>query len=332
MRYFSTFSGVGGFEIALDGHECVGFSEVDKYAIQVYQHHFPDHHNYGDITKINWQSVPDFDLLVGGSPCQDLSVAGKQQGLDGKRSGLFWDYVKALEIKKPAHFVWENVKGALSSNEGRDFAEIINAFSEAGYSLWWQVLNAKDFGVPQNRERVFVLGTRNGSPREVFFETGGGRSLDFVGGIESKRKYWLNDGKNFSRNFPQGQRVYSSEGISAVLASQAGGLGAKTGLYVVPVLTPDRLVKRQNGRRFKEDGEEMFTLNTQDKHGIFDGTRIRRLTPIECERLMSWPDNWTKYGKTEKGVVEISDSQRYKMCGNGVVSNVVKEIVMNLLQ
>jgi len=207
MKYFSLFTGVGGFEIGIEkayasvvnrqetpegkqttdqgvsrgdvhsGGEllegtptCVGFSEIDKHASAVLKYRFPNVKNYGDITKIDWSLVPDFDLLVGGSPCQDLSIAGKRAGLEGGRSGLFYEYVRALEEKKPKHFIWENVKGALSSNGGRDFGAVLSALAEAGYSLWWQVLNAKDFGVPQNRERVFIVGTRNGSPREVFFE------------------------------------------------------------------------------------------------------------------------------------------------------------------
>jgi DNA (cytosine-5)-methyltransferase 1 len=203
MKYFSLFSGVGGFEIGITnayahiprhqgneeeatweglegigdnlhgGHtehpRCLGFSELDRYASDVLRFHYPENKNYGDITKIDWATVPDFDLLVGGSPCQSFSIAGKRKGFGGA-SGLFWEYLRCLQEKKPAYFIWENVKGVLSSNHGYDFGNIINAFSEAGYALWWQVLNAKDFGVPQNRERVFVVGVREGSPREVFFE------------------------------------------------------------------------------------------------------------------------------------------------------------------
>ena len=126
----------------------------------------------------------------------------------------------------------------------------------------------------------------------------------------------------FSRNFPQGSRVYKSSGISSTIASQAGGLGAKTGLYAIPVLTPDRPNKRQNGRRFKEDGEPSFTLTGQDKHGIYDGMKIRRLTPLECERLQGFPDGWTE---------GISDSQRYKVLGNAVTVNVIEAIMTKLL-
>jgi len=193
MKYFSTFSGCGGFDLGIqyanntnsikeqrrgqaDGSEerqpskldnnstnrftCVGFSEIDKYASAVLKYRFPNIPNYGDIKTIDWSTVPDFDLLIGGSPCQDLSVAGKRKGLSGERSGLFSEFIRALQEKEPKYFIWENVKGALSSNQGWDFAEVQAEMEQAGYSLWWQVLNAKDFGVPQNRERIFVVGTR----------------------------------------------------------------------------------------------------------------------------------------------------------------------------
>ena len=255
---------------------CVGFSEIDRYASSVLTYKFPNIKNYGDITKIGWKDVPDFDILVGGSPCQDFSVAGKRAGIEGSRSGLFSCYIQALEEKQPAYFIWENVKGVLSSNGGRDFAYILNQMAEAGYSLWWQVLNAKDFGVPQNRERIFVVGTRSdiGSPREVFFE----RSTK---------------GEN------------SKPISSRTLRAHDGG----TSEY-------DTFIK--------------------------SGAKVRRLSPKECERLMAWPDDWTKYG-AERGssdgsrqfrgydsegreMIEISDTQRYKMCGNGVVSEVVAEV------
>src|SRR3990167_8875252 len=372
MKHFSMFSGVEGIGMGLPPEwELVGLSEWDKYASQVLKYHYPNVKNHGDCTKINWSEIPDFDLLTGGSPCQDFSIAGKRRGLKGTKSALAWEYIRCLRAKQPRYFIWENVRGVMSSRGGWDFANLLCAFSESGYSLWWQVLNAKDFGVPQNRERIFVIGFREGSPKEVFFEPkdsgqievlgttkgeentrigerdmvygGGGlmgglkatdykqppQILNFVGAVLSEKK-WLNDGKENSRNFPQGNRVYGTDGLSSTLSSQGGGQGAKTGLYAV--LTPNRINKRQNGRRMKTDGEPSFTLNTQDRQGVYDGVKVRKLMPIECERLMGWKDNWTKFGRTEKGeVVEISDSQRYKMCGNGVVSNVVREIVKNLL-
>lgn len=370
MKYFSIFSGVGGFELGMQDHECIGFSEIDSHASAVLAYRFPNIKNYGDITKINTNELPDFDILVGGSPCQDLSVAGSQKGLAGNKSGLFYHYVEILKTKKPKYFIWENVKGAFSSNQGWDFAEIQIEFSEAGYDITWQLLNAKDFGVPQNRERIFIIGYLRGTGRgEVLhIRRNPKQTLNFVGGIASERK-WIDDGKNYSRNFPQGQRVYGSDGIATSLTSGSGGVGGKTGLYAVTVsrnhkngnrsikttdgmstitatyykgiqadgrpavavLAPNRIKKSQNGRRFKTNNEPMFTLTMQDRHGVYDGIRIRRLTPLECERLMSWPDNWTKYGNYDGMIKEVSDTQRYKMCGNGVVSAVVKHL-MPLLQ
>lgn len=343
MKYFSLFSGVGGFELGIeyayssekpegrnseDGDSrvsngssewqtvpsCVGFSEIDKHASAVLRYRFSNVKNHGDITKINWSEVPDFDLLVGGSPCQDFSIAGKRAGLAGARSGLFGEYVRALEEKKPAYFIWENVKGVLSSNGGRDFAVILDTLAESGYALWWQVLNAKDFGVPQNRERVFIVGTRNGSPREIFFETG----------------VYSQDINEITRNAPDAQRVFDPAGIGRTLKGEGGGQGAKS--MLIPASSDGSAhaidasyhkginLGTNGGKSSLEKGKRQLVLNPE--------TRIRRLTPTECERLMSWPDNWTKFGKREDGTVyEQSDTQRYRQCGNGVVSKVVAEIV-----
>jgi DNA (cytosine-5)-methyltransferase 1 len=376
LKYFSLFTGAGGFEQGLPKDwECVGMSEIDKYANMVLRYHYPKVKNYGDVSEIRWNEIPDFNLLVGGSPCQDVSIAGKRKGINAQRSGLFFQYVKCLKEKNPDYFIWENVAGMLSSNAGWDATRVLLELSQAGYNVEWQILNAKDFGVPQNRERIFITGFRGTSPKEVFFkpkDKGQIVKLQSEGLIattltrknyaaESTGTYIVeterqtqNQLKELTEKQSQGFRIYSTEGISTTIASQAGGLGAKTGLY--EVLTPEREHKRQNGRRFKEDGEPMFTLTKQDIHGIairglctsdtFGALRsggdggvpsqrmvnsqmeVRRLIPLECERLMGWEDNWTRYGIDEKGnKIEISDSQRYKLCGNGVVSNVVKELV-----
>lgn len=211
MKFFETFAGVGGFGIGIQNADptaaCIGFSEIDKYASQVLKYHHPTVKNYGDITKIDWSEVPDFDLLTGGSPCQDFSIAGKRAGIGGERSGLVWEFIRCLEEKKPRYFIWENVKGVLSSRRGFDFGNILTAFSESGHSLWWQVLNAKDFGVPQNRERIFVVGFRDGCPPEVFFERG-------------------TDGKDIQNLEPganQANRRYDTSGISPTVPTAGGG-------------------------------------------------------------------------------------------------------------
>ena len=374
MRYFSSFTGVGGFDLAAPKDwECVGFSEIDKYANMVLRYQFPDVKNYGDVNAIKWEEIPDFEVLFGGTPCQDLSLAGKRKGLAGERSGLLFKFVEALKAKKPKYFIWENVKGALSSNQGWDFAEVLNQFSEAGYSLWWQLLNAKHFGVPQNRERIFIVGFRDRSPPEVFFEpedgiknneegavvrtfTAGGHS----GGLHSNSTAIIVESGDTRMHTGRGIGIAPTLYYHAPIAYNV--FMPKTNLYAVQaVLTPDREKKRQQGRRFKNPGEPMFTLTGQDIHGVsftrfinsnmvvptlkatkdrgsaytpllVGPSKIRRLTPRECERLMSWPDDWTRWGIDEKGnTIEISDTQRYKMAGNGVVSNVVKWLIENII-
>ena len=159
MKYFSMFSGVEGFGQGING-EPMGFSEIDKYASMVLKYRFPNVKNYGDCTKIRWDEIADFDLLCGGSPCQDFSIAGKRRGLAGSRSSLAWEFIRCLRTKKPRYFIWENVKGALSSNDGKDFEIICEEFCKSGYAIDFEVLNAKNFGVPQNRERIFLIGKR----------------------------------------------------------------------------------------------------------------------------------------------------------------------------
>lgn len=355
MKTFSLFSGVGGFEQGFpEDWEIAGFSEIDKYASMVLNYHYPKVKNYGNISNIDWKQVPDFDLLTGGSPCQDFSIAGNRAGIVGSRSGLVWEYIRCLREKQPRYFIWENVKGVMSSRGGWDFANILTAFSESGYSLWWQVLNAKDFGVPQNRERIFVLGFREESPKEIFFEPGGSGQADinktirtggrgstdnkhswdlvFMGAVNSEKKW--QKGNNLSRNYPQGNRVYSTDGLASTISSQGGGMGAKTGLYIVAQRgrNPQNPKSRKSGLPTEQmlepnlNGVSNALTSVEKDNYVFDG-KVRKLMPIECERLMGWTDNWTKFGRPEKGeTIEISDSQRYKMCGNGVVSSVIREL------
>jgi len=325
LKQFDLFAGYGGFTIAGErcGFETIGFSEIDKYANAVLKYHYPNITNYYDITKINWAEVPDFDLLTGGSPCQDLSIAGKRRGLEGERSGLFYEYMRAVREKKPKYFIWENVKGALSSNQGRDFAFVLNEMAEAGYSLWWQVLNAKDFGVPQNRERIFVIGFRDGSPREVFFERGSDQVSDKQN--EQRNAYCLNAGGDKHR----GTYVRDLTTRETMPTLHSGGNGG----------VPSQRIMLRDGR----DNRSCLRSGRNTELGV-SGKSIRRLTPTECERLMGLPDGWTKYGlmPCPKNCphpqtpdcghkTEISSSQRYKLCGNGVVVNVVEEIIKQLI-
>jgi len=174
MKYFSLFSGIGGFEKGMgDKGECVGFSEIDKYATQIYKKHF-NHKEYGDVSKINWNKVEDFDLLVGGFPCQAFSIAGKREGFDDTRGTLFFEIARAAQKKQPRLLLLENVKGLLSHDKGKTFGTILKMLDGIGYDLQWQVLNSKNFGVPQNRERVFIIGHLRGTSRPEVFPIGEG--------------------------------------------------------------------------------------------------------------------------------------------------------------
>jgi len=326
----------------------VGYSEIDKYAIEVFEKQFKGTKNYGNATDIDETKLPNFDLLVGGFPCQAFSVAGKQRGFNDTRGTLFFDVARILKHKKPKHFILENVRGLLSHDSGRTFQTILKVLSDIGYMVQWEVLNSKNYGVPQNRERVYIVGHLRGSSRPEVFP---------IGEVNSENNR-LNKPKEITKDMSMAYRVYDTDGISTTLRAVGGGVGAKTGLYqiikrsgkvkadqknascltggargdgnhsytdwiVKACLTPDRLKKRQNGRRFKDNEEPMFTLTGQDKHGVLINSQIRRLTPTECERLQGFPDGWTE---------GISDTQRYKCLGNAVTTNVVCEIAKRLLK
>ena len=373
------FSGIGGFEYGIENYhrsylqgketqnlqgersnieaqlwrfECVGYSEIDKYAIQIYEKHFPDHINYGDATKIRTEELPEFDLLVGGFPCQAFSVAGKQRGFCDTRGTLFFEISRILEDKRPRYFLLENVKGLLGHDKGKTFQKILEVLTDIGYRVQWQVLNSKDFGVPQNRERVFIIGYLRGNSRQQIFPITGN-------GGETNKLNQLNQLNNPVHSF---NRVFGTDGIAPCFRSANGNKAAKV---AVPVLTPDRVNKRQNGRRFKENGDPSFTLTSQDRYGVMTSVperceileenisskeceilgvpyRIRRLTPTECERLQGFPDGWTKiydpllisclikYGTFGNKIKEISDTQRYKCLGNAVTTNVISTILSKI--
>lgn len=162
MKYFSMFSGIGGFEVGIQNSnvpmKAIGFSEIDKYALSIYTRHFPNHKNYGDAFKINTEDLPDFDFLVGGFPCQAFSIAGKRRGFDDTRGTLFFEIARVLKDKRPRYFLLENVRGLLSHDKGETFKTILEVLSDLGYTVKWSLLNSKDFGVPQRRERVFIEG------------------------------------------------------------------------------------------------------------------------------------------------------------------------------
>ena len=347
MKFIDFFAGIGGFRLGMEmaGHECVGHCEIDKFANKSYMAmHRPKEGEWyaDDIRRVMPGDLPEAKVYCFGFPCQAFSIAGKRRGFEDTRGTLFFEVMRLAKERKPDILFAENVKGLLSHDRGRTFGTILRTMDELGYDVEWQLLNSANFGVPQNRERVFIIGHLRGTcGRKVFpigddtketFElqgqktgtittrTGSGNTVGtYV--VESKQHAQIRQIIGGS----QGCRVYDPDGLSVTVSSQGGGRGAKTGLYAVPVLTPERVKKRQNGRRFKEDEEPMFTLTSQDRHGVMLGRRIRKLTPKECFRLQGFPDEYF-----ERAAAVNSDSQLYKQAGNSVTVNVIYEIARRL--
>jgi DNA (cytosine-5)-methyltransferase 1 len=313
IKVLDLFSGIGGFHLGLTkaGFEVESyFSEIDKYAIDVYSNNFKNATYVGSVTDVCGGDLPNIDAITFGSPCQDFSLAGKRQGLGGDRSSLISEAIRLIRETRPRFFIWENVKGTFSSNSGEDFAAILQAFANiGGYRLEWQLLNTKWF-LPQNRERIYLVGyLGNGSGGQVFPIREGKRSSDEL------------------------QRQQGS--ACTVLARYEAGAN---GSYVVERKLDAQEVKILGYSRDSKgvvvnyhEKDECNTLHSASGGGgntdqFIKQNKIRRLTPVECERLQGFSDNWTKYGT--KG--EISDSQRYKMCGNAVTVDVVAEVAKNI--
>jgi DNA (cytosine-5)-methyltransferase 1 len=412
MKFIDFFAGVGGFRRGMEmaGHECVGFCEFDKYATMSYtamhlasqqqidylktlsmkerqKEILKEKYKNGewyekDIREVTGGGIPYAECWCAGFPCQDLSIAGKRAGLtEGNRSSLFFEIMRLLKEtekeNKPRYIFLENVKNLLSINQGWDFAKVLNQLDENGYDAEWAVINSKDFGVPQNRERVFIVGHLRGTSGSKIFP---------INGTDKKNCVDLIAHRN---GFRRSLQVYDCEGITETLdTSQGGGRGIYAGIKVIgqsvydtgktgqrtgihsingnvgamiatqykepprvaiPVIDPD-------GRRFKENGDPSFTLTAQDRRGVAVGVDvnstkngivvemnngvkayaiwypkencyvvIRRLTPKECFRLQGWTDDYF-----EKAQLVNSDSQLYKLAGNGVTVTVIKAIAERL--
>lgn len=354
MYFLDFFAGIGLFRLGLEqaGWTCKGHCEIDKYANMSYQamHCIKEGEWFEeDITKVSAQSLPDVDLWTGGFPCQDVSMAGERRGLYGERTGLFFEFVRLLRERgdhKPRWLILENVKGIFSSGGGWDFAIVLCELTALGYGVEYALVNSKDYGVPQSRERVYIIGDLTGrSTGKIFPLRSPGKTApaQIIGG-------------------PQGSRIYDTGGVSPTITSGTEGLGAKTGLYFVAkdeqsglvtkpysgtidasygkglgcrqhrtgilesrlpraLLNPGKEKTRQNGRRIKEENEEMFTLTASDIHGILLDSRIRRLTPLETFRLQGVPDAYF-----ERAASVCSDAQLYKQIGNAVTVPVVRAI------
>ena len=278
MKFIDLFAGIGGFRFGMEsaGHECVAFCEIDKFARASYKaiHNTEGEIELHDITEVTDDEIRNIghvDAICGGFPCQAFSIAGNRRGFEDTRGTLFFEIARFASILKPKYLFLENVKGLLNHDKGNTFEVILSALDELGYDVEWQVLNSKDFGVPQNRERVFIIGHLRGERGRKVFPIGGeNEKSDF----ERLKINILGNTKN-PEGTAQGTRdiVYDSEGIMATLTA-TDYKGPKQ--VAIPVLTPDRTNKRQNGRRFKTDGEPMFTLTGQDRHGIVVSNTIKK--------------------------------------------------------
>ena len=270
MKFIELFAGIGGFRLGMEsaGHECVAFCEIDKFARASYKaiHNTEGEIELHDITTVTDEEIRNIghvDVICGGFPCQAFSIAGARRGFEDTRGTLFFEIARFAAILKPKYLFLENVKGLLNHDKGDTFEVILSALDELGYDVEWQVLNSKDFGVPQNRERVFIIGHFRGQRGRKIFPIGG---EDEKSSAKRLGINILGNTKN-PNGTVQGTRdiVHDPKGIVGTLTA-TDYKGPKQ--VAIPVLTPDRANKRQNGRRFKSDGEPMFTLTAQDRHGI----------------------------------------------------------------
>lgn len=282
INQLDLFSGIGGFHLGFEraGYEVTSyFSEVDKHAIAVYKHQFPNSTYVGSVTDVRGADLPTIDLITFGSPCQDFSLAGKRKGMEGDRSSLVLEAIRLIGECRPRVFVWENVKGTFSSNNGEDFAAILQAFANiGGYRLEWQLLNTSWF-LPQNRERIYLVG----------YST------------EPKRGW---------------------RGVFPIAANEREAIELQ-GQCVPANTILQRYTATANGTYI---GERELT-----SQAVVENYRIRRLTPIECERLQGFPDDHTAYGNYDGEVKPMSNTQRYKQCGNAVTVDVVAAVAKNCL-
>lgn len=367
MKVFSMFSGIGGFDLAMRnlGHEIVGACEIDKYAQQVYRKQFPGVPIHDDASKVQAESLPQFDVLCGGFPCQAFSIAGQRKGFKDTRGSLFFEIARIAKEKRPSILFLENVKGLFSHDKGETFRTIISSLDEVGYDVEWQLHNSK-YHVPQNRERVYIIGHLRGQRSRQVFPLGGIDKkpakktiapVDNIpvvndrSGLREVERATCLDANYFKGHDYHGARTmimaWSSSGRDGfretriklgecnTLNTGDGCRGQSTANYVALTERRTDEAKAIRKKSMQEDGVDWsprrgkelvqrddglancVTTGQTKESLITDGIRLRKLTPVECERLQGFPDNWTE---------GISDTQRYKCCGNAVTVPVVQWI------
>ena len=324
MKIIDLFSGIGGFALGFQraGYKFTEhyFSEINKKAIANYKHNFPNAKYIGDITSIHRGDFTGIDIITFGSPCQDFSLAGKRKGLKGTKSSLIKYAITLIAQFRPSVFIWENVKGAFSSNAGADFWAIIQAFANiGGYRLEFQLLNTK-WVLPQNRERIYLIGHLAGRSQPGVFP------ITEDDCAPRKEKTYQFQAKLSGTLKANGNMNADDTYIIPKTASTLTGGGHSGGLH------SDMTVIRQL-KRGKNKGADLkicptILSNAFQENNLLNG--VRRLTEIECERLQGFPDNWTQYGDYNGIIKPIAKTQRYKLIGNAVTVDIVELIAKRL--
>lgn len=328
MKVLSLFDGISCGKVALERagihiDEYVAY-EIDKSAIQISKKNYPEIIQRGDVTKADFTEFKGFDLVMGGSPCQGFSIAGKKLNFEDPRSKLFFEFKRAIDEVKPKYFLLENVKmkkeyeNIISEYLGVQPIEINSSLVSAQNRkrLYWTNIP----GVQQPEDRGIMLkdvvhenrpeDKVDLAPYKVPFD----KTLKIIEKEVQTRKI------GYFKYGAQANRVYSIHGKAVTLLGEAGGGAAKMGQYLFGCITPDRVDKRQRGQRFNDE-EKFYTLTAQDRHGVLIDGYIRKLTPVECERLQTLPDGYT---------AGASDAKRYKALGNGWTVEVITHILKSL--
>ncbi len=370
MKFLDLFAGIGGFRLGMEraGHECVGFCEIDQFARKSYKaiHNTEGELEFHDITGVTDESVRGIgrvDVICGGFPCQAFSIAGKRAGFEDTRGTLFFEIARFASILRPKYLFLENVVGLLNHDNGNTFETILGALDELGYDAEWQVFNSKNFGVPQNRERVFIIGHLRGAGGRAIFPFGG--DDEEVSTYKPRRVGNINPSGNgmngevfasdglaptlttnkgegikivgvIEPNFNQSGCIYDPEGIAPTIRTmQGGGLEPKIAVreatakgYSEATVGDSVNLSHPNSstRRGRVGKQVANTLLTGEEQGVVTSNfRIRKLTPRECWRLQGFPD-WV----FDKAQAVNSNSQLYKQAGNSVTVNVIEAIAKRL--
>ena len=356
MRILSLFSGIGAFEKALYNQnisfDLVNYCEIDKYASKAYSliHKVSEDKNLKDVTKVNTRRLKDIDLITYGFPCQDLSNRGKQKGFADEngnttRSGLFFEALRIIRDTRPKFAIAENVKALTSKKFEQEFNIVLGSLSRLGYNNYYKVLNAKNYGIPQNRERVFIISIRQDIDKGFIFPTPFklDKVLNDVLDQEVDFKYYLSENRikslilhkerNKAAGNGFGARLVTNSDIASTIVTRPD---KSAGQYLlIKQATKDGYIEdypgdyvnfqfpNSNTRRGRVSKDYANTLLCNDSQGVItEDLQIRKLTPLECFRLMGFTDGDYQVLKD----ADISDAQIYKMAGNSIVVNVLNNI------